>query len=199
MTDAEVQEESILRKAELRFERLFFAFRGALLLFFAGILLSIFLLLVKFIEEFWKIFLELGTSTDSEVIVSVLALVDTALVANLLLIVAFVGYHHFVSRLTKSDQKDYPSWLNKIDFNGLKLKVIGSVIAIAAIHFLGVFVELAESGDSCAKHWEGVCDSEARLFWMATIFSLFIAGGVLVALMDYFSKKSDCLESGAGQ
>jgi uncharacterized protein (TIGR00645 family) len=53
----------------------------------------------------------------------VLALVDLALVASLVVMVMFSGYENFVSRLDINEARDKLSWLGKLGSGSLKLKV----------------------------------------------------------------------------
>lgn len=88
--------------------------------FYVGLLFAIVLLLAKFFHELLEAFPAIFTMSEAETILIVLSLVDLALIANLLLMVAFVGYDHFVSRLGSDDKKDNPSWLRSTVYHGLK-------------------------------------------------------------------------------
>jgi len=59
-----------------------------------------------------------------------LSLIDLSLTGNLLLIVMFSGYENFVSKIHIADHEDRPSWMGSVDFSGIKLKLIGSIVAI---------------------------------------------------------------------
>jgi uncharacterized protein (TIGR00645 family) len=73
----------------------------------------------------------------NELLVFVLHIVDLALIANLILIVLFSGYENFVSKIdVATNSKDKPSWMGKVDFSGLKLKLIAS---IKILIFLRIF------------------------------------------------------------
>ena len=59
--------------------------------------------------------------------------------------------------------------MGKIDFAGLKLKVVASIIAIAAVDLLETFVEI----DTIDK---------SDVFWSIAILLSFVVAGVLLAL-----------------
>ena len=42
---------------------------------------------------------------------------------SLIVIVIFSGYENFVSKIQHSDHEDWPEWMSKIDFSGLKIRV----------------------------------------------------------------------------
>ena len=53
--------------------------------------------------------------------------------AILLFIVFFAGYETFVSKIdVATNSVDRPKWMGKVDFSGMKIKLIGSLIYRAA-------------------------------------------------------------------
>ena len=126
--------------------------------------------------------------TAEETILMGLTLIDLTLAANLLLIVMFSGYENFVSKLEVEDGKDRPEWMGKVDFSGLKMKLIASIVAISGIHLLKQFMEI------------GVADAAERvsntdLFWLVIIHLTFVVSGVLMAVMDYLVSRSSKVKS----
>jgi uncharacterized protein (TIGR00645 family) len=101
--------------------------------------------------------------------------------ANLVLIVIFSGYENFVSRIEVGDEADRPAWMGTLDFSGLKMKLIASIVAISAVALLRAFMGLAE---------RGVEPDPAKLSWMIGLHLTFILTGVLMALMDWLDHKS---------
>ncbi len=55
--------------------------------FYVGLVVAIAMLLIKFLQEFLHIVPQLLTSTESEIVLAILTIVDMSLVANLLLII----------------------------------------------------------------------------------------------------------------
>ena len=74
--------------------------------------------------------------------------------------------------------------MGTVDFSGLKMKLIASIVAISGIHLLKVFMSLGK-GD--AAH---AVDPET-LKWMVVIHVTFVISGVLLALMDWLTAKTD--------
>ena len=109
-------------------------------------------------------------------VLAVLSLIDITLTGNLLLMVLFAGYENFVSKMDIGDHKDRPDWMGKVDFAGLKLKLIASIVAISGINLLKSFMALDATAMTAAK--------EQQLFWMVIIHLVFIASGVMLAFMD---------------
>lgn len=162
----------MLKKFETTLESMMFNSRWLLAPFYIGLVGAIFLLLVKFIQEFIHVTPHILDSSESEAILAILTLVDMSLVANLLLIIIFSGYENFVSKIDAAGHEDKPEWMGKVDFSGLKLKLIASIVAISAIELLKAFVNL-----------DKVLNAE-QLKWKVGIHITLVISGVLFALMD---------------
>jgi len=159
-------------------ERLIFASRWLLAPFFVGLVLAILVLLAKFGQELWYLLGAAFQPGEAEVVLSVLTLVDIALVASLLLIIIFSGYENFVSKLDIGEHTDRPGWMGKVDFADLKIKLIASIAAISAIELLKAFVNVRELTD-------------AQLAWKVGIHLTFVASGVLFAVMNRITEGSE--------
>ena len=119
---------------------------------------------------------------SSNVIVSILALVDIALVGSLLLMIIFSGYEIFVSKIDVANHKDRPDWMGKVNFSGLKLKVIGAIVAISAIDLLKTFMNLSDSINP---------NEIDTIFWKLALHMAFVISGVLFAVMDKIASMTD--------
>lgn len=162
---------------EGRLERMIFASRWFLAPLYFGLIAALIILVVKFVEAFWHM---LTTATDfsmSEVTLGILELLDIALLGNLIVIVIFSGYENFVSKIKVAQgSEDRPSWMGRVDFSGLKIKLIGSLVAISVIELLKDFLNPAG------------LDPEQEL-WRVIIHLTFVVSGVLFAVMDYIADK----------
>ncbi|HUO93348.1 MAG TPA: YqhA family protein [Rhizomicrobium sp.] len=159
-------------------ERLLFASRWLMLPFYLGLVVALADLIVVFIHEIIAHFPFLLTEAVSSTTLWVLELVDMSLVANLLLIVILAGYENFVSRMPQSDHPDWPGWVTTIDFSGMKMKLIGSITAIASIYLLEVFLR------------PGKLDP-TTIGWLLGIQAMIIFSGVMLAVMDYIAARSE--------
>jgi uncharacterized protein (TIGR00645 family) len=171
-----------MKRTEHALEAIIFNSRWLLAPFYLGLVISIALLLVKFGQDFFHMLPTIFTMSESEIILAILTLVDMSLVANLLLIIIFSGYENFVSKIDTAGHEDRPSWMGKVDFSGLKIKLIASIVAISAIELLKAFVNVSNIGvGSDAGTWT-VADKQ--LAWKVGIHTVLIISGVLFALMD---------------
>ena len=158
------------------FEGMVFKSRWLLAPMYLGLVGSLLILLLKFIQEFWHIVIHILDTSEREAVLSILALVDITLVANLLIMVIFSGYENFVSKIDVADHVDKPDWMGKVDYSGLKLKLIGSIVAISAIDLLKAFMHITTPG---VEHL-----TDSQMGWMVGIHMSLIISGVMFAWMD---------------
>jgi uncharacterized protein (TIGR00645 family) len=164
-------------KFERIIETILFQSRWALAPFYLGLAFCLLLMLVHFMRELIHFVIRIPGATESDVILGVLALIDLTFTANLVLIVIFSGYENFVSKFEKGDQ-DRPDWMTKVDFGGLKQKLMTSIVAISAIQVLKAFMNIDQSG--------GAPDT-AKLAWLVGIHVLFLGSLLAVVIADRIS------------
>lgn len=169
---------------ERAFERLIFASRWLIAPMYLGLIAVLGMMVVVFLRQTAYYIPQALTMTAETAILAALSLIDLTLAANLLLIVIFSGYENFVSRLDLGDDAERPAWMGTVDFSGLKMKLIASIVAISGIHLLKRFMEIGES------HAEVPFDP-VQLRWMVIIHLTFVASGVLLAVMDWVTAKTD--------
>lgn len=163
--------------AERLLEKFLFASRWLLAPFYVMLVFALFALLIKAGQETAHFLGHVWAAKESDVILGVLALVDLTLTGSLIIIVIFSGYENFVSRIEAEDHKDWPEWMGKIDFTGLKLKLVSSIVAISAIQVLKAFMNVGK-----------VTDRE--LIWLVGIHMMFVVSGLLMALTDKWTADS---------
>jgi uncharacterized protein (TIGR00645 family) len=168
-------------QVETALEHVLFSSRWLLAPFYLGMIVAIALLLVVFAGELAAGLAHVRTlDTESGILLS-LSLIDLSLTANLLLIVMFSGYENFVSKIHVGEYAERPSWMGTVDFSGLKIKLIASIVAISGIALLRAFLPLGDAGSAV--------DSR-RIGWMVAIHLTFVLSGVLLALMDWLTSKT---------
>ena len=80
-----------------------------------------------------------------ETIVEVLTAVDAILLGTVLLVIGYGLYELFIDA-----DLDVPMWLRVDDLDDLKSKLIGVIVAIIAVVFVGVFVDVNRADDVVA-------------------------------------------------
>jgi uncharacterized protein (TIGR00645 family) len=160
-----------MSRVEAALESLVFRSRWLLAPFFVGLILAIIALLVKFLKQLWALAIGVFSLTSDEMIINILTLVDSALIAALLLIIGFSGYENFVSKIGTGDHEDRPAWMGKVGFSDLKIKLIGAIVAISAVELLKAFINMDEFT------WY-------QLSWKVGIHVTFVVSAVLFAITD---------------
>jgi len=154
--------------------------------FYVGLTFALLLLLVAFCREViheTPLLMSGGADTEDAIMLA-LTLVDLTLAGNLLLIVIFSGYESYVSKLDTFGHEDRPDWIGKVDFSGLKLRLVASIVAISAITLLKAFMRLGEGEIN-----------QTQLFWQVTIHLTFVVSGVFLAVMDWLGSLGAKLEA----
>ena len=168
---------------------------------YVGLCLAMGLVMIKFGQEFVHFAPSVLAMDESSLVLSVLKLIDLVLFASLLLMVIFSGYENFVSKIDMAEHEDRPEWMGKVDFSGLKLKLIGSIVAISGIHLLDAFITLhtmIKDGVEAQKGGHGGHGEIAKVLldpahvealytnlkWMIVLHAIFILSGIGFALMD---------------
>ncbi len=162
-----------MRDFEYWLERILFASRWLLAPFYLGLVGAVMVLLWHFGVEFMHL-VHAAADTEDSVVVAILSLVDMVLVANLLIIIIFAGYENFVSKMDTGDHEDRPEWMGHVDFADLKMKLIGSIIAISGIELLKVFMHVGAM-------------SNQEIAWKVGIQVIFLLSGLVFAVMDKLS------------
>lgn len=159
-------------------DRAIVATRFLLGVFFFGLLAGLALFAVRFVAKLAHMALELWTLTDEAVLLALLHLVDGALVASLVFMVALASYDNLVSRLADEAAEAEIGWAVKTDHGNLKIKVATAIIAIASIHLLEVFLR--------------VDDFPAQeILLQVAIFGIFLVSAVLLAVLDRLGRGPD--------
>jgi uncharacterized protein (TIGR00645 family) len=164
-------------RLEVIVEVLLFGGRWLLAPLYVGLVVSLIALVYKFVGSLWHLMTDLPQSDLHSTTLGVLELLDITLLGNLIVIVIFSGYENFVSKIgIATNSKDRPSWMGKVDYSGLKIKLIGSLVAISVIELLKDFME------------KDTLDPDV-VMWRIAIHITFVVSGLLFAIMDYIADK----------
>lgn len=160
---------------EKGFEHLLFTSRWLVAPIYLALSTALLVLLVKAGKQTWELVTTAFSADGNTIIMGVLSLVDISLIMNLLIIIIFSGYENFVSKMEDlHGHTDRPDWMGHIGFADLKIKLIGSIVAISGIELLKAFMAL-KTIDAMATE---------QLAWMVGIHLTFVISGVLYAFMD---------------
>ncbi len=152
-------------------ESVLFSSRWLLAPLYLGLGLGLLALDIKFFQEIFHLLLNLFLVDESELVLTVLALVDLTLVGSLLVMVMFSGYENFVSRIDVKNASNQLTWLGKLDAGTLKIKVAASIVAISSIHLLRKFMEVEHIPND-------------KLLWFVVLHLTFVVSALLLGYLD---------------
>ena len=167
---------------------------------YLGLIIAQGVYVVLFFVELWHLFENViisGKITETDVMLSVLALIDIVMIANLLIMVIIGGYETFVSKIRVEGHHDEPEWLSHVNTNLLKVKLAVSIISISSIHLLKTFIEVGRMEDGIVLGADGkVIYSNDGVFWEVMIHLAFIISALALAWIDRMSQHHTAGPSG---
>ena len=156
---------------ERNIEKLLFACRWLLAPMYLGLALALLALGVKFFQEALHSLGGILTLAETDLVLSVLSLIDIVLVGSLIVMVMLSGYENFVSKLEGGATQESLSWLGKVDSGTLKLKVAVSIVAISSIHLLRIFMNAEATPND-------------KILWYVVLHLTFVVSAVLLGVLD---------------
>ena len=130
-------------KIEKLLEQSMFSSRWFMAPVYIVLSITLFIIMAKVVQSFVHELFHFFAMSMNELLLFVLHIIDLALIGNLVLMIIFAGYENFVSKIdVAKDSEDKPDWMGKVDFSGLKLKLIASVVAISSIGLLEAFISI---------------------------------------------------------
>lgn len=125
----------------------------------------------EFVKELWGLLVNVAHATETEVMLTVLSLIDVVMIANLLVMVTIGGYETFVSRLNLADHPDQPEWLDEVNAGTMKVKLALALVGISSIHLLKTFIEAGEMGKL----------TNYAVMWQVIIHLTFVVSAIFIA------------------
>lgn len=158
-----------MKKLEHLVESVILASRWLLVVFYLGLAIALGLYAVSFLRKLYDFTSKVMVVEETDAILKMLALIDAALVASLVVMVIISGYENFVSRFDNADSE--VSFLGKIDAGSLKIKVASTIVAISSIHLLQIFLNIASYTDS-------------QVMWLTIMHMAFVLSALFLAYID---------------
>ncbi len=131
-------------------EQTVFGGRFLLLPMYLGLSVALLVYAVRFIVQTVDLAWNSISSSNTEVLIAVLHLLDIVMVSHLIVMIMIGGYVLFIGDFSKSaGDVDHPessrlprlAWLGHIDPGKLKVKMSMSMLGVSSIHLLEAFVK----------------------------------------------------------
>lgn len=156
---------------ERNVEKLLFACRWLLAPMYLGLSLALLALAAKFFQEASHALVGTLALAETDLVLTVLSLIDIVLVGSLIVMVMLSGYENFVSKIDAGNGQESPAWLGKLDSGTLKLKVAASIVAISSIHLLRIFMNADGTPND-------------KIMWYVVLHLTFVVSAVLLGVLD---------------
>jgi uncharacterized protein (TIGR00645 family) len=152
-------------------DKLLLSSRWLLAVFFIGLMLALAAYAVRFVYKLGKFANGIFVNDDNRILIDLLHLLDSALVASLVVMVALASYDSLVSRLAQIEDPKQISWVSNIDPGNLKIKLSTALIAISAIHLLQIVMQVSDYDDR-------------SIIWAVVIHGMFLFGVLSLGILD---------------
>lgn len=144
---------------------------------YVGLILAQMVYVYHFMVELWHLFERASHIKETEIMLTVLGLIDVVMIANLLIMVIVGGYETFVSRLNLQGHPDQPEWLSHVNAGVLKVKLATALIGISSIHLLKTFINVDQV-------------PEKSIMWQIIIHITFLGSALALAVTDRIATPS---------
>jgi uncharacterized protein (TIGR00645 family) len=144
--------------------------RYILVVFYIGLAVSLAMYAGFFVLKLAKLGSDILTSTENDVLLAMLSLIDAALVAGLVVMVMLSSYDNFVSRLG-GEEAGQMGWLARLDPGNLKIKVASAIVAISSVHLLQIFLNTGQYTND-------------EIYWKVITHVVFIGSAVFLGVLD---------------
>ena len=161
------------------FDSIILKARYLILPFCVILVLGIVLLLLQASMKLLYLFGNITRISDTEALIGLFSIIDLALLANILLLIALSGYDSFISRLNGNAEGIVGlDALDGLTLAKVKLKLLGSMIVISAIGLLSTFLSVDNN--------EGF---NQTAYLQITIHIVLSISAVLLAFSDKLDRK----------
>lgn len=145
--------------------------------FFLGLVAAIALFAVRFLLKVWDFAGRVLSAQDEDLLLDVLYLLDSVLVASLVITVIISSWDTLVDRIEDEADRERMNWVSRTGQGNLKIKLATSIVAISAIHLLQVFLKIESNEDRV-------------VMWSMGVHAMFLLGVVVLTLADKFEGTS---------
>lgn len=135
---------------------------------YLGLIVILAAYVFRFLRELTVLVAHFNSVNDTQIMLSVLDLIDVVMIANLLIMVIMGGYETFVSRLNLHNDPDKPEWLEEVNAGTMKVKLAVALIGISSIHLLRTFIDPTKY-------------TSASVMWQVLIHLTLVASAISIA------------------
>jgi uncharacterized protein (TIGR00645 family) len=155
-------------------ERTILASRYVLVVFYVGLAVALVIFAGQFVLKIASLAIKFPFDDETKVLLTMLQLIDKALVAGLVVMVMLSSYDNFVAKLDGGAETQKIAWIGRLDPGSLKIKVASAIVAISSILLLLIFMNAANFTND-------------DIYWKVVIHVVFIASALFLGVLDRMS------------
>jgi uncharacterized protein (TIGR00645 family) len=155
-------------------ERTILASRYVLVVFYVGLAVALVIFAGQFVLKIASLAIKFPFDDETEVLLTMLQLIDKALVAGLVVMVMLSSYDNFVAKLDGGAETQKIAWIGRLDPGSLKIKVASAIVAISSILLLLIFMNAANFTND-------------DIYWKVVIHVVCIASALFLGVLDRMS------------
>jgi uncharacterized protein (TIGR00645 family) len=130
-----------MEKAAKIISKAMYCSRWLLMIFYSGLVMSLFVFGLFFLNKLFKITIGANAMDSSDMILSMLSMLDMVLIASLIVMVVISGYDSFVSKFKFAEGTDTLKDIVNVSSGAIKLKISTAIILISAIYILETLMD----------------------------------------------------------
>lgn len=157
--------------SEVVLSKIIFSSRWLQAPLYLGLIIAQGVYVYHFLIELLHLLHDLEHTTESQIMLIVLGLIDVVMISNLLVMVIIGGYETFVSRIHVANDKDIPEWLAHVNANTMKIKLALALVGISSIHLLKSFINVHEMDPVALNYQLGI----HGMFLLSALFMAYTA------------------------
>jgi uncharacterized protein (TIGR00645 family) len=155
-------------------ENVIFNVKWILPIFYFGLVVVLFLYGFAYLKEIVHLISRTNEVSTDEMKIMVLDMIDIVMVANLVKMIITGSYNSFITKSHGVANENISSGM-------LKVKISSSVITVASIHLLKIFMTNTENAATISTSLE--------------IFAMFLLCSLVLGSLEYLHVKAEVLES----
>jgi len=155
-------------------ENILFGSKWLLIPFYGGLIAALGIYAWVDLKELWHMVLEIDTANETSAMLTILVLVDMAMIAGLVKMIITGSYTSYISKTHSEETEKTSSGL-------LKVKMSTAIIGVSSIHMLKTFI--------------GADDVSMELIYKQLwLHGSFLVGSIVLAIVEYLHAKAETFE-----
>ncbi|CAK0766595.1 conserved membrane hypothetical protein [Azospirillaceae bacterium] len=148
--------------------------RWILVVFYGGLVAALLLFGLYYIKKIYKVSLTAGGMESSDLILSMLSMIDMTLIASLIVMVLISGYDSFVAKFSSVQGGEKLEDLTHVSSGAIKLKISTAIIVISSIYILEMSMDFPKFNTN-------------EILWALIMHGSLVATGLALAFIERMS------------